>query len=96
MREKSFVAAVTSDLKNMATQQEIYLGQYLTYASVVGDLDLTVTDNVTLSINEAAGTGWAATGTHAGLGGRQCGTFYGSASPSDAPPAVTPGAVLCN
>jgi type IV pilus assembly protein PilA len=96
MREKSFVAAVTSDLRNLATQQEIYLGTYFTYASVVTDLDLTVSDNVTLSINEATGTGWAATGTHTGLSGDQCGLFYGSASASNASPATTPGAIVCN
>jgi len=96
MREKSFVSAVTSDLRNLATQQEIYLGSYFTYASVVADLDLTVTDDVTLSINEATGTGWAATGTHTGLSGDQCGLFYGSASASNAAPATTPGAIVCD
>jgi len=63
MREKSYVAAVTSDLKNVASQQEIYLSNEYAYASDVGDLTITITDRVTITINEATGSGWAATGT---------------------------------
>ena len=96
MREKSYIAAVTSDLKNLASQQEIYLSEYHSYTTVVGNLNLVVTDNVTLAINEATGTGWAATGTHSGLAGAQCGIFYGAASATNAAPATTPGTVICN
>jgi prepilin-type N-terminal cleavage/methylation domain-containing protein len=96
MREKSYIAAVTSDLKNLASQQEIYLSDNYAYATVVSDLNLVVTDNVTLSVNEATGTGWAATGTHSGLAGAQCGIFYGSASATNATPATTGGTVICN
>lgn len=97
MREKSYVAAVTSDLKNLASQQEIYLSNQFTYAAAVTDMtDYHETDNVTVSINESSGTGWAATGTHSGLAGDQCGIFYGSASATNASPATTPGTVVCN
>lgn len=99
MREKSFIAAVTSDLKSFASQQEIYLSDNSTYAGSVTALqpDLTQTDQVTLSVNEATGTGWAATGTHAGLGaGRQCGLYFGSAGSANATPATVPGVVTCN
>ncbi len=96
MREKSYIAAVTSDLKNLASQQEIYLGEYYQYATVVGNLNLIVSENVTLSINESSGTGWAATGTHSGLAGAQCGIYYGSASATNATPATSPGTVICN
>ena len=59
--------------------------------------DFTGTDNVTLTVNEATGTGWAATGTHTGLGaGVQCALYFGSASSSNAPPATVPGVVTCN
>ena len=96
MRTKSFVAAVTSDLKNMASQQEVYVSDNHTYSSDVTDLDMTLTDAVTVSINEADGRGWAATGTHSGLGAQQCGIFLGSASASNATPATLPGTVTCN
>ena len=98
MREKSYVAAVTSDLKNVASQQEIYLSDNFTYASDVADLTITITDRVPIVINEATGSGWAATGTHSGLSGagRQCGFYFGDANPSGATPANAPGAVTCN
>lgn len=96
MRTKSYIAAVTSDLKNAASQQEIYLSSEYSYASAISDLDLLLTDAVTVTINEATGTGWAATGTHSGLAGQQCGIFFGDATASNASPATTPGTVACN
>jgi len=99
MREKSYIAAVTSDLKSFASQQEIYLSNTFTYAAAASDLapDFTGTDNVTITVNESSGTGWAATGTHTGLGaGVQCGLYFGSASASNATPAVVAGVVTCN
>jgi len=96
MRTKAFVAAVTSDLKNLASQQEIYLSTDYTYTSTVADLDITLTDAVTVTINEATGTGWAATGTHTGLSGEQCGIYFGDAAASGATPATAPGTVTCN
>lgn len=96
MRTKSYIAAVTSDLKNTASQQEIYLSNEYSYATAHTDLDITLTDNVTISINEATGTGWAATGTHSGLAGQQCGIYFGDASASNATPATNPGTVACN
>ena len=97
MRRKSYVAAVTSDLKNMASQQEVYLSQHNAYATSAGQLaEFTLSSNVTVSINEADGRGWAATATHAGLSGSQCGFFFGSASASNGSPATLPGTVTCN
>jgi type IV pilus assembly protein PilE len=96
MREKSYVAAVTSDLKNVASQQEIYLANNYSYAASVADMGHTLTDRVTITINEATGQGWAATGVHDGFTGSQCGFYYGNASASNASPATQPGTVVCN
>ena len=96
MRTKSYIATVTSDLKNLASQQEIYLSAEYTYASVLTNLDYTMSPAVTITVNEATGTGWAATGSHSGLAGDQCGFFIGDANPSGAGPATTPGSVVCN
>jgi len=97
MREKSYIAAVTSDLKSFASQQEIYLSNNFTYAgSVTALTELTLSDNVVISVNESGQTGWAATGTHSGLGSSQCGLFFGSAASGNATPATVPGVVTCN
>jgi prepilin-type N-terminal cleavage/methylation domain-containing protein len=97
MRQKSYVAAVTSDLKNLASAQEIYLSNRYAYAAALADItEYRVSDNVTVSINEATGTGWAATATHAGLAGGLCGIYYGTAAQAGGAPATTPGSVVCN
>jgi prepilin-type N-terminal cleavage/methylation domain-containing protein len=96
MREKSYVAAVTSDLKNVASQQEIYLADNFSYAPSTSDLNVTITDRVTITITEATGSGWAAVGVHAGFAGSQCGFYYGDAASSNATPATQPGTVVCN
>jgi type IV pilus assembly protein PilA len=96
MREKSYVAAVTSNLKSFASQQEIYLSNPFRYAASATALtDLTLTANVTISVNESSQTGWAATSTHSGLV-TQCGLYFGSTSSGNASPAVVPGVVTCN
>lgn len=96
MREKAYVATVTSDLKNLASQQEIYLSNNQTYAATTTALGVTLSDNVTITVNESSGTGWAATGTHSGLAGGQCGFYYGSASATNGSPATVPGEVVCD
>ena len=81
----------------MAAQMEIYQSQNSNYPANVSLLtDFTNSADVTVVINEAvAGTGWAATGTHTGLAGTQCGIFYGNGQASNAVPATSPGAVTC-
>ena len=96
MRTKSYIATVTSDLKNFASQQELYLSNEYSYAPNVATLDMTLTDNVTITVNEATGVGWAATGTHSGLAGAQCGIYFGQAAAAGASPATAPGTVMCN
>lgn len=96
-REKSYIAAVTSDLKNLATLQEIYQSNNQTYAADTTDLkDYHGSEGVVLTITEATLTGWAATGYHAALSGRTCGIFLGAASSANAPPATLPGTVACD
>ncbi len=98
VREKSYVAAVTSDLKSLAGQMEIYQSNNQNYPGNVSLLpSFTATDGVTLTITEAnLGQGWAATGSHAALVGSQCGIFYGNGSAANAVPATSPGVVTCN
>ena len=95
MRTKSYIATVTSDLKNLASQQEVYLSSEYSYAGNVTDLDLTLSDAVTISINESSLTGWAATGTHSGLAGQVCGIYFGSGTAAGATPATQSGTVAC-
>jgi prepilin-type N-terminal cleavage/methylation domain-containing protein len=95
-RERSFIAAVTSDPKNLASQEEVYHSDYEIYAADASELTgYTTTQGVTVTVTEATGTGWAATGVHATLPGRQCGIYFGSASQANGTPATVPGTVAC-
>jgi len=96
MRERAMIAAVTSDLKHLASQQEIYHDDHQVYANDPSLLTgLTITRGVNLVVNQSDRTGWAATGFHDGLAGSVCGIFYGSASSANAAPATIAGSVIC-
>jgi prepilin-type N-terminal cleavage/methylation domain-containing protein len=97
-REKAYFAAMKSDLKNLASQQEIYYSDAYSYSSVVADLAFTNSDGVLVDANiTATSSGWSAFATHQALGTEGCAIYYGSASPpSGAPIAPSqPGEVAC-
>ena len=97
-RERGYFKAMNSDLRNLATQQEIYFSspQNQTYASTTAAMANFVTSpGVTANITEAAPTGWGATASHVGLTPSQtCALFYGTVTTLP-PPASTPGVVTC-
>ena len=95
-REKSYRATVILDLKNLASQQEIYHGDHLRYADNVAAIqNMVVSEGVNISVNQADGRGWAATGWHDAHPDRQCGIFYGVASAGNASPATVAGVIAC-
>jgi type IV pilus assembly protein PilA len=96
-REKAYFAAMKSDLKNLASQQEIYYSDTYSYSTVQADLAFTNSDAVMVAIGAATGSGWSATAYHLALGtGEGCAIFYGTATPPGSPVAPTqPGEVAC-
>jgi prepilin-type N-terminal cleavage/methylation domain-containing protein len=92
-REKSFLAAMKSDLRNLATQQDIYHNNNFTYSTNTGAIGFVNSDGVLITISEATGTGWAATATHIGYPGSVCELFQGSATPTG--PATIEGSMEC-
>ena len=95
-REKAYFAAMKSDLKNLASQQEIYYSDAYSYTTVTSDLAFTNSDGVTVT-SAATSSGWAATATHAALGtGEGCNIYYGTATAPSSPATPTqPGEVAC-
>jgi prepilin-type N-terminal cleavage/methylation domain-containing protein len=92
-REKAFLAAMKSDLRNLQTQQSIYWSDNsYTYAGTTAALEMTPSDGVTIAVGTTA-DGWTATSSHNALAGVTCGVYEGSTAAS---PAVNPGAVTCN
>ena len=95
-REKAYFAAMKSDLKNLASQQEIYYSDEYTYSQSSADLGFVQSDGVTVVIS-ANSTGWNAMATHTALATSQgCAIYYGSASaPATAFGADQAGEISC-
>jgi prepilin-type N-terminal cleavage/methylation domain-containing protein len=92
-REKAFMASMKSDLRNLATLQDIYHNNNFTYSNVPADLAFTNSDAVIVTISEATGTGWAATSAHSGYPGAECELTQGNATPVG--PATVEGSIAC-
>lgn len=97
-RERGYFKSIVSDLRNLATQQEIYFSNLnnMTYAGNTAALqNFVVSPGVTANISASGNTGWAATATHVGLNTSQlCAVYYGTVSTVPAP-AATAGVVTC-
>lgn len=96
-KDRSLLAAMTADLRNMAAEQELYFEKNLAYASAVTDLvDFNPSPGVTITITYAMSDGWAANGVHGSLAGSQCGIFTGNAPVAAGAPATVLGVIACN
>jgi len=93
-REKSFLAAAKSDLRNLANLQEIYHNVNYTYTSDLTAVGFTNTDGVTVNVPEATGTGWSASAVHAGMPSSTCAIYHGNAA--QVSPATVESVVQCN
>ena len=95
-REKAYFAAMKSDLKNLASQQEIYYSDFYTYSAVTTDIAFTNSEGVNVAIS-ASSSGWAASATHSALGATEgCALYYGTATAPGSPISPTqPGEVAC-
>jgi len=59
-KEKAYVAAMKSDLKNLATSQEAYFSDYQTYTTTLTAAQFNASTSVNVSVTSASGTSWAA------------------------------------
>lgn len=96
-RDRAIISTMKSDLKVLATQQEIYFAQNLNYATdptLISDFH--PSPGVVITINAAQPDGWAGDATHTSISGVRCGLFIGNASAADAQPATRPGVAECD
>ena len=63
---RSYFAAMEADLKNLASQQEIYYASEYSYTAEKSDLAFISSRDVSISVN-ADSEGWSATATHVAL-----------------------------
>lgn len=96
-REKAYFAAMKSDIKNLASQQEIYYSDAYSYTNSTTDLSFTNSSGVTVAIS-ASSSGWSASAIHAALGSAEgCAMFYGTATAPTVGTATpsAPGELAC-
>lgn len=93
-RERAYLAAMKSDLRNLATAEENYFSHYYTYSTSTSAIEAHISKNVTLDIAFADPGGWRATSTHDAAVGRVCELYYGDSTGSST--ATEEGVVECN
>jgi type IV pilus assembly protein PilE len=77
-RLRALRSAMQADLRNLASQQELYYSDYYTYSTDLSALGFTESRAVNVTVGVASATGWSATSTHDGLTGEQCDAAHGS------------------
>ena len=95
-KQKSFVATMVSDLRNVRDAQERYFsGNDDYYNGPIPNVafDFEPTKNVTVTLESVSAAGWAATSSYSG-GPQTCAIYYGAAAPPA--PAVVGGVPACN
>ena len=92
-REKAFITAMKSDLRNLATAEESYFYDYDSYSPDLAQLPaFTSTTGVTVTISGASQTGWAASASSVSSS-QLCYLFVGNLGPLGA--ATQEGQVAC-
>lgn len=93
-KEKAYVSAMKSDLRNLAAAEEAYFADELSYTATVTNLEYNTTNQVNLTIGEGTAKGWSAVATHDGLkAGSSCSLYYGGATAIA--PATLEGVIEC-
>ena len=95
-KNKAYLAAMKSDLRNLVTAEESYFADNVTYTNTLLTTIFSPSAAVTVTIAGASGTGWAATAKHSALttGIATCGIYGGNGTAPNA--AVTAeGQVAC-
>jgi prepilin-type N-terminal cleavage/methylation domain-containing protein len=90
---KANLAALKSDLRNLATAEEAYFYQNGTYTSNLSALNLQPSPGVTFTFGTVNGGGWGASVTHPQAYPIQCALFMGGVSPVS--PATIEGVINC-
>jgi prepilin-type N-terminal cleavage/methylation domain-containing protein len=91
-KEKAYVSAMKSDLRNLAAAEEAYFADWLLYASDIANVDFNQSQGVTVTVGAGSGTGWRASATHTGTD-TDCEIYYGEVTGMTT--ATTEGVVAC-
>ena len=77
-REKAYFAAMKSDVRNLAAQQELYYATNYEYSASLADLGFVASEAVNITAT-GDNAGWTAVATHEALGTDEgCAIYYGT------------------
>jgi prepilin-type N-terminal cleavage/methylation domain-containing protein len=80
-KQKSYVAQMKSDLRNLATAEEAFFYDSTYYTTNLSSLGrFSPSSGVTVTVDEATAGGWSATAKHAHVS-RECYLISGNAAP---------------
>ncbi len=92
-KQKAYVSAMKSDLRNLAAAEEAYFADWLSYTTVMPAGTYNTSQGVTVALPVGDATGWRATAVHTGVIGKTCELYYGAAGGSST--ATADGIVAC-
>jgi prepilin-type N-terminal cleavage/methylation domain-containing protein len=90
---KANAASLKSDLRNLATAQEAYFYENLTYTTSTAALNVQLSSGVTITWGTVTAAGWSAKLTHPLAFPIECAMFIGGVPPL--PPATVEGLLIC-
>lgn len=93
VRDRAFLSAARADLRNLASQEEVYYNENYTYSADLAAVGFTNSEGITVSVAEATNTGWSASAVPLGLPADACALFHGDASPLT--PATVVSSIQC-
>ena len=92
-RRRAAITAMKSDLRSLATAEETYFVDNLTYSTDAGELEFNTSPGVTMTI-EATSEGWTARTIHESASGHRCALAFGDIAPLA--PATRSGVLECD
>jgi len=93
-KNKAYVAAMKSDLRNLVTAEELYFADNVQYTTTPPASTYSVSAGVTVTIAVGA-QGWAATANHSGLNPPKPCYIIGGGNPTANNLANTEGEIRC-
>lgn len=94
--EEAYRSNMISDLKTVASAQELYFAVNMRYGDMPDLTTYTPSEGVTVTINHADHSGFAAVATHTGAPATTCGYFTGEVPAGSADPATRPNVPICS
>ena len=92
-RENAFISAIKADLRNLATQQELYYNENYTFTTDLDATGFVASEGVNITPLEGHNTGWSVSAVHSGLLSESCAIYHGNAA--QVAPATVESRVAC-